>query len=215
MIIITAKIYITEDEVIEINRKNLIRLEGSIFDRADLRLPSFGIISNNGSIEFNDTSGKVLEYADKVMLTKGLKCEIYLGNSLAKNVNCLIGTYKTDEWRYDNENHSVSVSIKDDLEEWQDINVAGVTYDPSKPEAKPFSWVFNILYPKTTEKYNMQHYSDADTQTRYVLDNTYLQYPMIEGGSLWAQWTKLCQACQMHIYKSQNGVIMCRYNGGN
>jgi hypothetical protein len=57
--------------------------------------------------------------------------------------------------------------------------------------------------------------NELDEDTQAVLNNTYIQYPLLESGSLWQQWTKLCQACQLHIYKNSDGVVVCRYNGGN
>ena len=39
---------------IEIDKRNLISFESSLFDRADYKLPSYGVISNSGNIEFND-----------------------------------------------------------------------------------------------------------------------------------------------------------------
>jgi hypothetical protein len=215
MIILTAKIYISDTEVIEIDRNNVLFIESSIYDRSDLNLPSFGIISNVGQIEFNDNDGKVFQYAEDLRLINGLRCEIMLSNTLFVGANEIVATMETDQWDYDNENKVVNVSIKDDLEEWQEINVSEILYDPRNPEVKPFSWLYEKLWEITNPNYPMQKLSDLDEKTYGVLTNTYIQYPLLESGSLWQQWTKLCQACQLHIYKNSNGIVVCRYNGGN
>lgn len=215
MITLTAKIYISDTEIIEIDRRNMLSIESSTFDRSDFKLPSFGIISNTGRVEFNDTDGRVLQYAEALRLVKGLRCEITLSNTLVDGANELVGVYETDEWDYDNNSRVVSVSLKDDLEEWQDINVAEISYDPRYPEHKPFRWLYERLWSLTKVNYSMQSFDELDDKTKAVLQYTYTQYPLLESGSLWQQWTKLCQVCQLHIYKNNNGVVVCRYNGGN
>lgn len=203
--------------IIEIDRRNMISIESSIFDRSDLKLPSFGIISNTGNIEFNDLDGEIRDYAEQLLLQSGLSCQIKLNNTLVEGASETIGLFETDQWNYDNDSRVVSVSIKDDLEEWQEINVAEINYDPRNTESKPFSWLYKHLWEITTanNNYNMFSFDKLDSNTKAVLNNTYVQYPLLESGSLWQQWTKLCQACQLHIYKNNDGVVVCRYNGGN
>ena len=215
MITITAKIYISDTEIIEIDRRNMLSVSRSIFDRSDLKLPSFGIISNTGNIEFNDSDGKVLHYAENLQLQKGQKCEIWLNNTLVENASELIGSFETDQWDYDNDNRVASVSLKDDLEEWQEINVEGINYDPRKPESKSFRWLYNYLWELTNPRYPMLRDDELEDKTFEVLNTTYIQYPLLESGTLWQQWTKLCQVCQLHIYKNNDGIVVCRYNGGN
>lgn len=211
--LIITGIYI--ESSIEIDRKNLISISRSIFDRSDLKLPSFGIISNTGNVEFNDLDGEIRDYAEQLLLQSGLDCEIRLNNTLVDGASELVAKMETDQWDYDNDNRVVSVSIKDDLEEWQDINVPEIPYDPRKVESKPFSWLYEHLWGITNENYPMQKLVDLDDRTYNVLTTTYIQYPLLESGNLWQQWTKLCQACQLHIYKNSDGIVVCRYNGGN
>lgn len=210
--IIITGIYALVDIVID--RRNLISLERTIYDRADLKLPSFGIISNTGNIEFNDIDGEVRDYAEQLLLEKGLKCEIKLNNTLVDGASETIGVFETNEWDYDNNNRVVSVSLKDDLEEWQEINVDEISYDPRKTEHKPFQWLYEHLWEITNPKYPMVKYGDLDLDTKKALQRI-IQYPMLKAGTLWQQWTKLCEVCQLHIYKNSNGIVECKYNGGN
>ena len=217
MITLTAKIYISDTEVIEVDRRNMLGVDCSIFDRSDLKLPSFGIISNKGNIEFNDYDGRVLRYAESLQLVAGQKCEIWLNNTLVEGASERIALLETDQWDYDNDSMTVSVSIKDDLEEWQEINDTGISYDPSSISGKPFSWLYEYLWGATMAvgNYDLLQIDQLDAETQNVLKNNYMKYPLLESGSLWKQWTKLCQSCQLHIYKDRNGKIVCRYNGGN
>jgi hypothetical protein len=152
-----------------------------------------------------------------MILTSGLNVEIRLNNTLYEGKSELIGKFKTDEWNYDNDSRVVSVSIKDDLEEWQDINVEEILYNPHKPIEKNFEWLYKELYLKTIENgnYEMLSFEQLEEQTKWILSNTYIKYPMLKSDSLWNCWNKLCKVCQLHIYKNSEGIVVCRYNGGN
>jgi hypothetical protein len=234
MILIEVKLYITGVSTAPfiVNSKNLISFEFSLFDRSDLKLPSFGIISNTGNIEFNDYNGEILRYAENNVLQSGIQCEVFIKNSLyeQEGVYERIANLETANWDYDYENKVVSVSLKDELEEWQDINVEGTSYDPRVDERKPFSWLYEYLWKLTSNNsyvndngeeligegnYNMPSIVDLDKNTKAVLNNTYIQYPLLKSGSLWQQWNKLCQVCQLHIYQNNDGIVVCKYNGGN
>lgn len=215
MIKLTAKIYLDNGDIIDINQTNMLSCSYQLFDRGDLKLPSFGIISNQGSIEFVDPHGVIEQYADNLLLIGGLRCEIFLTNTLVENATELIATVETDEWQYDSDNKTCTVSIKDDLEEWQDISVDEISYDPRNPEAKSFAFLYEHLWEITSKNYKMQRIDELDSETFYILSKTYMMFPLINKSDLWQQWTKLCEACQMHIYKDNSGLIKCCYNGGN
>ena len=99
----------------------MINIEISTFDRSDLQLPSWGILSNSASIEFKDTDLTFLHLAESNQLNEGAECEIRVNNTDRQSLN-KIGVFKAKEWTYDNNTHTVFVSLRDNLEEWQDIN---------------------------------------------------------------------------------------------
>lgn len=199
---------------IDVNARNLVSVGSKTTDRGDLKLPSFGIISNTGSLELNDALGEILCFAENGFLDKGQPCKIFLNDTLSGKTE-QIADLETEQWNYENEGKSVSVALQDDLEEWQNINVAGIDYKPRTPEAKPLEWLYRYLWGITVTNYNMRSFEGLDEETKRVLQNTYIRYPLLESGTLWQQWTKFCQVGQCHIFKNRNGVIGCRYNGGN
>jgi hypothetical protein len=216
MIVLTAVIYMPDGNEYYVNRRNIRSLRTSILDRSDLKLPSFGIFSNKGNIEFVDTDGTIADYAENLQLMKGLACEIYLENTLYPNAYTLLAVLETDEWNYEPNNRMVSVSVKDDLVEWQEINVDGISYDPRNLEHKNFQWLYEHLWAISQNLgYNVDDIWDLDDETISVLQNTYMEFPLLEAGTLWQQWTKLCEVCQLHIYKNSAGIITCKYLGGN
>jgi hypothetical protein len=202
------------DYSIEINKKNVIKIESSIFDRSDLKFPDFGIISNTGNIEFNDLNGEIANFFNNRLLEKSLDCEIILENTNVVGAEEKVSIMKTDEWYYDNDNMLVRLSIKDDLEEWQEVNVDKIDYDPRKPNAKSCKWYYYHLWNLTPAKYNMISFEELDKKTKFILESTFIQYPLLESSNLWREWTKLCQVCQLHIYKNKN-ITVCKYNDGN
>lgn len=212
------------DLSIDIDRNNLISISRTITDRSGYELPLYGIISNTGNIEFNDIDGEVLEYAQQQLLKGGLTVEISLNNTVYKNSEH-IGTYLTNKWTYDNDNRVVYVSIKNNLEEWQDINVEPIYYDPSNPKPQTAEWFYRYLQEERTvngkkvqitpPKYNVLPFEKLDTETQNVLSNTTIQYPLLESGTLWNSYEKLCELCLLHIYVDNDGNTVTKYNGGN
>lgn len=201
---------------IELNSRNLISISSSMVDRENFQNPSYGIISRTGDIEFLDSDGQVYDYAQLGLLKDGANCEIRLNNTLFDGFSQVIDIMETDKWEYDADNKTFTVSLKDDLEEWQQINIPAYEYDPRKQEAKPYSWLYEGLWGITTSKgYNMQSLSDLDEATKRILQRLYFEYPLLYAGTLWDAWTKLCNVACLHIYKNSNGIIVCKYNGGN
>lgn len=209
--LIISGIYI--DLTIDIDRKNIQSLESSIFDRADISLPSYGIISNTGKIDFIDIDGEVRDYAEQQILKSGLNVTITLNNTLTK-AHETVAVLKTADWDYNSYNRAVTVSLKDDLEEWQEINVAEIYFDLKSQQSKTLKCFYEYLYELTPSQYNMMSFDELDNNTQDILENTIIRYPYLEKGTLWQQWTKLCEVAQLHIYKDNNRTI-CRYNGGN
>lgn len=213
MITLTAEIEIN-GKVIPLNNKRIISISANSFDRSDITRPSYGIISNTGELEFNDFDSEFLNYANQRLLTSDLPVSIFLNNTLYKTTRQQIGKFQTRSWNYDNNNRRVSVSLKDDLEEWQDITIGKIEYDVRKSGKVNLETFYGDLYLKTPTKYNMMPFSELSPLTQSVLKNTYVNYKMLYSGNLWHQWNKLCQVSQSHIYKTGVGKTTFVYNGG-
>lgn len=210
--IVITGIYVNLE--INIDNKNIISISGSLFDRSDLKLPSFGIISNKGEIEFNDISGEIRDYAEQGFLNSGLTCEIKLKNTLVDGAEETTSIFKTDEWSYDNDKKKVSISVKDDIEKLQYINVSEIYYKRQELEKKPLSWWYDFLYSKTKlNGFNMLSFKELDEKTKSVLNAIIIDSPYINASSLWSAWVKICVASLSRMYK-QNDIIIFRHTGG-
>ena len=212
---VISGIYLPQEDIY-INLSNIISLNGNINYRSDNKLPSYGILSNSGKLEANDNDNSVLELAEKQELTSDMDIVVELNNTLAK-ISVDVGHFKTKEWEYDNDNRSFSVSLKDDLVEWQDIQVKGINFDPRNPYAVLPNGTMADLYKwlhsteRTPQKYEMLSFEELDAKTQEILNSTSTKYPLLEDGTLWEQWTKLCEVCGLYIYKNNNGKTVCSY----
>lgn len=214
MITISANIDIPNNEKYIVGRRNILSIETSNLSRSDIKLPSFGIISNSGSISFVDYNGTIKRYAEQGILSQGgSNVEIILKNHSSEFGQETVCVMKTKEWDYDNNSRTVNVSIGDDIDEWQNIPIAGFQYDPedetSVLQNKSAADLYKWLYERTPSSYKMYNYDELDEKTKTVLETTFFEYPLLKEGSLWSQWIKLCEVCGLYIYKTKNGRTAC------
>lgn len=206
--IIITSIYANAN--IEIDRQNLLSYDSSIFDRANIEYPSYGIISNGGNISFADYNEQVLDLITQKILHSGITVEIFLTNTLTQKSEQLAKLNIT-ELTYDNDNRSVDVQLKDSLEEWQEMNVEAINYDPRYPNPQNFKWLYDYLWSKTPSKYQMLSFDELDEATQNVLTSTVIQYPLLESDNLWNEWDKLCQVCHLNIFVNETGRTVCKW----
>lgn len=198
----------------DIDYRTLISCDTSLFASSDIKNPTTGIMSNRGSLEFNDTYGVGEYFAEKGILSGGVPVVFYLKNTVTDKSQ-KIATYYTDEWKYDSASRHFSVSLKDDLEEWQEIEIDGFGFDPRNPKSVLVDLTLANLYDwlckKTPSKYNMLSFEELDITTQGVLNKTVIAYPFLKSSNLWAAWQKLCVACSMNIFKNADGRTICTY----
>lgn len=214
MITLTATITKEDGSLINLNYKNSVSVERTILGRSNISMPSWGIISNTGNLRFIDTDGSIKNLAEQRLLKSGLQAIIYLENTLTSARN-QIGEFLTDKWQYDNENRTVSVSLKDELRDWQDIIISPIRYNPYREKNYRCKWLYNYLYELTPSKYNMLPFESLDETTQNILSGTEFEFLVLHSKNLWNGWAQLCQACQCYIHKNNLGQTVFKYTGGN
>jgi hypothetical protein len=135
----------------------------------------------------------VKEYVEQGLLVAGSQIKIYLTNTLA-NVKENIGTFYSESWNYDSDNRVVSVSLKDDLEEWQNI----LLDEYSLKENQTMYDIYLYLVSKTPKKWEFV----IDDETKSHLQNIVCKYAYLNSSNLWSSWVKLCEIGMLHIYKN-------------
>lgn len=214
MITLTATILTSDGTLLTIDKSNCKSLSRTITDRKNIDTPSFGIVSNSGSLTFIDAKGQIKQLLIAKVLKSGLETNLYLKNTIS-NISLPIGEFLTDKWDYDVNSKEVSVSLKDELSEWQDILVESVPYDPYAQKNLSCEWLYNYLYGLTPSKYGMLNYNSLDSETKEILSKTKFEFFILETKNLWNAWNQLCELCQCHIFKNNEGQTTCRYRGGN
>lgn len=203
------------DLSIILDETNLIDFERTIMDRSDTEKPSFGIISNTGNLSFIDKDGEVLDYISQQLVSSENIITAFLENTKT-GAKEQIAYFNTQNWSYNNSQSLVEVSLKDDLEEWQEINVEAINYVPTVNTSQTAEWFYRYLWELMNEpednplkKYKMLSFEELDSETQAVLSGTIIQYPLLESSNLWNEWNKLCELCFLHIYKRSDGKTVC------
>lgn len=200
-------------QIIEIKRRNIISFSYEIFDRADYKAPSFGLISNDGSLQFSDMFGNVFKTPCEDIVRGTSRIKVFLRNTLAKNEE-QIADLSVKKWNYDNRKKICTLSLTDELEEMQNINVPAIEYDVRKTESKNLKYFYEYLRGKTPAKFNVLPFAELDEETQKILEDTFVEKPFLKSDNLWSQWTKLCNACCAYMYWNRQGKTVFKYCGG-
>lgn len=182
------------------DQRNLLSIESEVKDRSDIEQPSFGIISNGGSLSFNDSSSRFLEYANAGLLTEGIEIKIFLENTLTKSKK-QVGLYYTTDWEYDNGNRSVSVSFKDNLEDLQNKMVL------TKKTVVPNN-MYAILQDLLQENLNIVSNFRFTEAAMSSLERTKCEYPILEEKkALWYHIDQICNICGLQMYIEKDEIV--------
>lgn len=188
------------DEEIVFDRRNTTSLEMEIQQKDDASKPSFGIISNGGSLSFRDTNSKFLSYANAGLLSDGLEIKVFLGNTITK-AKKQVGLYYTTDWDYDNDNRMVRVSFSDNLEKLQSPIVS--LEDTVSPQN-----MYEILQWLLSNNLNIGSTCIFTESAKSSLENTQCEYPVLEEGkSLWNHIDQICKICGLCVYKANNEIV--------
>lgn len=204
MITLTAKITIDGNTKIDINKRSILSIDYSTITRDNVAMPSWGIISNNGSIKFVDYDGTIKSLIQQNKLSQNADAVITLEDTLTKS-NMSVSCFLTKKWNYDNNDKTVTVSLGDDLEEWQDIQARELNLSQSLNTGLD---VYVFLKNITPTKWEFEELDEITTE---VLSNYQIRHAYLEATNLWQQWNKLCIACGLHIFKNRQDKVVVSY----
>lgn len=196
---------------IDIGLNNLISFNSTIQDRDSSDYPTYGLISNTATLNFADLDEQTKDLITQKILHSGITVTVDLVNDTANNRE-QICKMEIRNLSYDNNNRSVSLSLKDNLEDLQSINFEGISYTPTVSKPKTAKDIYNILYGATANlnKYDWQSYEDLDQDVKDRLNSITIRYPAMESSNLWDSWNKLCQLCLLHIYIDNDNKVMVK-----
>lgn len=199
------------------DRRNLLSISAPIKDRSDNEQPSYGIISNAGTLSLVDGTREIKEYARLGLLTQDLDVQLWLEDTQSKKKQS-IGKFKTDKWSYDDINFEVTVELKDNLVRLQDNimdNQFELYYYPTIDGNYVIDDV-NALYIfsklKTfTENLGFIVRELTDSENNFLTNFTIKKFYLLKD-SIWNQWNKFSVITNCHIYEKDKTVY---YNFDN
>ena len=191
------------------DRRNMLSLSAPIKDRSDNEQPSYGIISNSGSLSLIDGTGEIKEYARMKLLKPDLDVQLTLEDT-ATGKKQSIGKFKTYTWTYNNKNFEVDIELKDDLERIQELKSSKMPLQAnSMTFFEIYTWIVNRIRQQID---NFRFVIDSSTQT--LLSNIECEYPYLENGNYWEQLTKLCNIAGIHIYENADKEVIVHSDFG-
>ena len=191
------------------DRRNLLSISAPIKDRSDNEQPSYGIISNAGTLSLVDGTREIKEYARLGLLTSDLDVQLWLEDTQSKKKQSL-GKFKTDKWSYDNINFEVTIDFKDDLEQLQDIQIEKLPLsNDNRTLYDLYIWLTNLINETFTNKFNF--IIDDKAQTTLEKINSFSIY--LESDTAWNQLTKILDLTGGHIYENykREVVLTCDF----
>jgi hypothetical protein len=211
MITLTAKIVYSNNKEIVIDKQNLISISHNIVDRGNIVLPSYGIISNSGKINFADYRGEIRRLAEAKQLIANLPVTIYLNDTL-NDTRLEFSNFVTRKWAYEPNGREVSLEITDKLENWQDIVVNVIPYNTLTKENVTGEEIYNTWLSKTPAEFKLKLFSELDEYTRTILSNLKVPIFISKDTTLWSAWTTLCEAVGAHMFINNKGetIFICR-----
>lgn len=198
---------------IEIDRNNLLSFNSDMSDRSNIQYPTYGIVSNRADIAFSDYNEQILDLITQKLLHSGIEITVKMDNDILNEQEQICLMY-IQSLSYDSNNRRVDMSLQDRLVEWQDINVSAIYYTPTVSQPQTAEWFYKQLWATTKSNlYDILSFEELDSDTKNVLSNTTIEYPLLESSNLWDEWDKLCELCLLHIWQDSKGKIVVKYSG--
>ena len=199
--LIVTGIYV--DITIMVDEKNLDSFTYSLYDRASNAEPSYGMVSNSGTLSFVDSTGEVLDYITNRAVTKDLSVNISVMNTLQKKTELFISA-KTSSWEYDNNNFVVTVTLNDGLEDLQNITYTGFPYDETFIMA---SSIYNDIISFIPSSFGFPALEELPDNVQSRLFSS-LANPYMQACSVWDALDGLCKTLGIRIYKEKSNIMV-------
>lgn len=203
-------------ENMEIGKHNILSLDVERLDRQDVYLPSWGVVSNGGIASFRDNGGKALAYIKIGMIKKGKKVRVFLKDTISKNKQ-QVGQFFVGDLNYDVYSRSVEMDLTDGLTDWQEYQIDPLVYNVEGGSPRSFKYIYNYIVGQipSASKLRMKAFEELDFETRNFLEKGFVKFPFINSCSLWSALDMFAKATQTYIYVNENGLVECKYLGGN
>ncbi|MEG1791958.1 MAG: hypothetical protein RR245_06890, partial [Clostridia bacterium] len=173
----------------EFDRSNLKEIVRGSQVVAENDKPTYGVISQYGSVEIYDNNGEILDLDEIGVLKSNQNIEITLNDKL-------IGQFSSDKWSINN--NIAKLELTDVLMKWKEIPFDGY---PMRSPGTALD-LFNYLNKLSGNIVNLG--SGVEMELKF-LD---IKYNYLYPSSLAAAFNKLCAIFQTNIYLKDNGTVV-------
>lgn len=190
----------------DIDEDKMIGCEFELNEKADPTLPKFGVISNDGSLEFRDYDGKFLELIEQGRLHEKKQVSFYLENTYDRTKQ-EISTFLSNDVSYDDDSRTATISLVDNLVAWQDIKDVRIYLQKNKTMKDVYDALVDLSAPLGYEFADIDNDNEFSDLKSYLMSIT-LGYFFLKSDSLWAQWQKFCEATGLYLYINKENKIV-------
>lgn len=190
--LIVTGVYV--DITIVVDEKNLDSFTYSLYDRENNDEPSYGVVSNSGTLSFVDSTREVLDYITSGLIGEDLKVSLYVKNTSTNKEEMFVKCY-SDDWTYDNDNFVVEITLKDIAERMQK-NFISVPFTARMTGAQ----IYEILKAAAENIIKIRPFDELDVITKNTLYGyTFINF-YIDNCSLWEAYNMLCKSIYATAY---------------
>lgn len=193
--LIVTGIYV--DTTIVVDEKNLDSFTYSIYDRDSNDEPSYGIVSNSGTLSFIDGTGEILDLLQINAIKGESTVTIDVVNTLTSKKELFVKCV-TDKWQYDNDNFVVTVTLKDIIERLQQINFI-LPFTTSISIDNIVERINTVMPNNMTLVFDESTKDEIDSMLNSNLNNVYY-----DAGSVWDVIQNLCVTFNLKCYSKYN-----------
>lgn len=166
--------------------------------------PTFGIIAGGGNLIFKDIDKKFVTYSRQGAVGADNKVVIYIKNTITGKQQ-VVGTWTTEKWDYDVDDNTMSVTLRDDIQDLQEIEVNDTAaYIELTNNPMTALQLYNYIREITPARYEFENLSEDVSE---LLSSINITYAYLEAGSLWGYYEDICQLALLYMYKTPNGKI--------
>ena len=204
MLINTVEVSLYSGETHEVDKSSILEISSQNKAKIEPNKPTFGIIAGSGRIVFKDIDKKFVTFVRQGLLGADNKVVIYLTNTITGKKE-IVGSWTSQKWDYDVDDSSMTISLRDDIEDLQEIEVNDTARYISLVQ-NPMSALelFEYVQGITPERYVFEELS---LEVRELLSNITITYAYLEAGSLWGYYEDICQLALLYMYKTPEGKI--------
>ena len=207
MLTTIVKIVLNSSITETLDKSALESVNSEIKTKFDQNTPSFGISAGTGSITFKDINKKFIDYSRSGLLTPNKNVEIYVKDTISGKEQ-IVGKWLSKEWNYNSDDFSVSVSLKDNIEELSSVETNGSIDSLDVFTRKYGNEILDFLKSLTPDKFEFE---TTNSEVSAILSNIYFNLPYIPKNNLWGLFQEFCEVCMIQMSKNREGKLSFKY----